>query len=218
MSVVGGLFCGALQGVDLPGGDRLVSGLDPVRGNDALPHAPRDAGHGVEAEQQLPLAELEGGKTDLRALFTVRELRRRETGDRRRASAEPADMPELAADDLDGPPAIGAAFDRLPEGRLDIAELRLEAVPDLAEVLDPGIGRRVLLRVSDHRRRRVLVGIAGDQVLQHGVGDFHILVPGVAPGSGAADVDPSVQCAHERDYGEAGGGCSGEHVPLNRKP
>ena len=98
----------------------------------------------------------------------------------------------------DGAAGVAPGLDRLAEGRRDVAQRRLQPVADAAQALDPGVGWRVGFRVAHHDRRRVGGGVLGDDAIEASLVDHHLAAGDVAPGAGAADVDPAVECAHAR--------------------
>ena len=105
-------------------------------------------------------------------------------------------MAERVALQCDRAAAVATRLHRVAEGRRDVAEPGLKPVADAAEPVDPGVSRRVGLGMADHHRRRVGRGVRGDDAIESILVEAHVGPLHVAPGAGAADVDPAVERAH----------------------
>ena len=124
------------------------------------------------------------------------EAGRRKPRHCRRAAAQESDMAQRIALESDRTAAVASRLHRLPEGGRDVAELRLQPVADAAQPVDPRIGRRVGFGMADHDRRRVRAGVRHHDAVEPFLVEAHVVTLHVAPGAGAADVDPPVERAH----------------------
>ena len=107
-------------------------------------------------------------------------------------------MAQVVALERDGAAGVAPGLDGVAEGRGNVAQLRLEPVARAAQALHPGIGRGVGFRVAHDDGRGVGCGMLGNNAVEAGLVDRHLAAGDVAPGAGAADVDPAVERAHAR--------------------